>query len=174
MKKKHIFLALGLSLALAGTVQAGPRPLYVCINGMEGHLLDSRGNLLQVLEFDSTKQALTDPLSPGQYTVRTAQGDVDFTLCTNASLCRVSGPGWTDGEQLHLGRASGQLTVLYDGNWACTLSGETAAKAIPTLDNGSCVFSQLPLGFYVLDTPIGRIPVLLTRNEPEITVDLRN
>lgn len=173
MKKKYVFLSLGLALALAGTVRAGQRPLSVCINGSEGDLLDSKGELLQTLEFDNGGQSVAGPLSPGQYTVRTTLGDVDFTLCTNASLCQVEGPGWTDGEQLHLGLGTGRLTVLYDGAWSCTLAGETAAEAIPSLSDGRCVFDALPLGWYVLHAPIGRIPVLLTQEEPELAIDLR-
>ena len=172
MKKKHFFLALGLTAALAGTVQAGQRPLSFCVNGTEGSLLNSRGQLLQQLEFENG-QALAGPLPPGQYRIRTDRGTVVFTLCTNASLCRVDGPGWTDGEQLHLGAGCGSLSVLYEGEWSCTLSGETAAKAIPSLSDGQCHFEELPFGWYVLETPAGNLPLLLTPDQPQVSIDLR-
>lgn len=176
MKKTHlvwaIALSLGLVLGLTGTVRAGQRPLYVCINGDGGDLLSARGKVLQSPEYEDG-QALVGPIPPGEYILRTEEGDVAFTLCTNASVCRVSGPGWTDGEQLHLGQGMGQLTVLYDDSWACTLSGETAAKTLPSMAEGVCIFHALPLGCYTLHTPIGDIPILLTPEEQAITVDLR-
>jgi hypothetical protein len=100
MKKKLI--ALALVLLLAQTVFAGSRPVWVCINGQEGLLLDSRGQLLSRLEFDGRGQALAGPLPPGRYTVRTEAGDVHFILQPNASVTHVTGPGRSDGELLWL------------------------------------------------------------------------
>ena len=100
MKKK--LLALALALLLVQTVFAGSRPVWVCINGQEGLLLDSRGQLLSRLEFDGRGQALAGPLPPGRYAVQTEHGQVTFTLLPNASVVRVSGPGRSDGELLWL------------------------------------------------------------------------
>lgn len=94
--------AILAAIALVGTVSAGQRPVWVCINGQEGLLLDDRGQLLSRLDFDQRGQALVGPLPPGRYTVHTPLGEVDFVLRPNASLCRVTGPGYTDGELLWL------------------------------------------------------------------------
>lgn len=102
MRRTFLLLLLAV-LLLAGTISAGQRPVWVCINGTEGLLLDSGGQCLARLEFDDWGQALAGPLPPGRYTVQTDLGPVEFTLRPNASVAQVDGPGWTDGEQLHLG-----------------------------------------------------------------------
>lgn len=173
MWKKYLAIALTVACLLTLTVQAGKRTVSVCITGQEGTLLNDRGRPVQVLDFDRSGQAEAGPLTPGRYTVRTEAGDVAFTVCTNASLCRVEGPGWTDGEQLHLGTGVCSLTVLYDGDWQCTLSGETAAQAVPSLEENACIFQALPPGFYVLHTTERDIPLLLTPEESSMTIDLR-
>ncbi len=100
MKKKLIILVL--VVVLVQTVSAVSRPVWVCINGTEGLLLDGRGQLLSRLEFDGRGQALAGPLPPGRYMVRTEAGDVHFTLQPNASVTHVTGPGRSDGELLWL------------------------------------------------------------------------
>ena len=101
MKKKLLVIAALCALLVQG-VSAGSRPVWLCINGEEGLLLDSRGQLLTRLEFDGRGQALAGPLPPGEYTVRTESGDVTFILRPNASVTDVEGPGRSDGELLWL------------------------------------------------------------------------
>lgn len=100
--KKKLLIAAVLAVLLVQGVSAGSRPVWLCINGEEGLLLDSRGQLLTRLEFDSRGQALAGPLPPGRYAVRTEQGDVTFILRPNASVVHVDGPGYADGELLWL------------------------------------------------------------------------
>ena len=100
--KKKLLIAAALFALLVQGVSADSRPVWVCINGQEGLLLDSRGQLLSRLEFDHRGQALAGPLPPGRYTVQTEQGNVEFTLRPNASVTDVEGPGHSDGELLWL------------------------------------------------------------------------
>lgn len=110
---KRIFLLIALAaLLLAGTISAGQRPVWVCVCGTDGLLLNSRGQCLGRLEFDSRGQALAGPLAPGRYTIQTDLGLVEFTLRPNASVAQVDGPGWTDGEQLHLGEGKNLANPL--------------------------------------------------------------
>lgn len=180
MNWKRLFLAL-LAVPLLLTVTAASRMerarVLICANAAGGSLYDMEGTLLQVLTFDQKGQAVAGPLAPGTYRVQAGHWSAEFTLRTNASVGQVSGDGWSDGEILHLGgRTLGQLSVRYAGLWQWTLEGETADEAVPLLrrdgDASVCVFSQLPLGAYVLHGPGGDIPLLLTEEDPIQTMDL--
>ena len=136
-------------------------------------VLDKEGTVMQTLDFGTDGQAAAGPLTPGQYAIRTTLGETVFTLRANAGLCRVEGPGWTDGEVLHISeQTTGTLTVLYEGKWRWSLDGEQAGEAIPTLQPGVCRFSQLPLGWYVLTGPGENVPILLTEEHCDQTVTL--
>ena len=112
MKKVMVIFILVAAVLLAGTVSAGQRPVWVCINGTEGLLFDSRGQCLGRLDFDSRGQALAGPLPPGRYSVQTDFGTVNFTLRPNASVAQVDGPGYTDGELLWLGQRKNEEPLL--------------------------------------------------------------
>lgn len=181
MNRKRLFIALLVVLFLC-TATAASRmeraKVLICADAAVGTLSDSEGKPIQTLTFDQRGQAVAGPLAPGTYRVRAGDWSAEFVLRTNASVGQVSGDGWSDGEILHLGsRTLGQLAVRYEGDWQWTLEGETADEAVPFLrqDGGSavCVFSQLPLGAYVLHGPDGDLPLLLTEEDPVQTVDLR-
>lgn len=181
MHWKRLFSALLLVLFLV-TATAASRTerakVLICASAAAGTLSDSAGNLIQVLTFDQKGQAVAGPLAPGTYRVRAGGWSAEFTLRTNASVGQVSGDGWSDGEILHLGsRTLGQLTIQYTGAWRWTLEGENAGEAVPYLrrngDASVCVFSQLPLGAYILRGPDGDLPLLLTEEDPIQTLDLR-
>lgn len=179
MKKWMLpILLLGLSFVLLTAAGAAGRnrPVLVAVRCRlpRVSLLEEDGQPVQTLEFDRFGQAAAGPLSPGRYVVRSAWGETAFTLRSNGALCQVEGEGWTDGEVLHVSRNTvGTLTVLYDGSWQWTLEGERAGDAVPVMESGSCQFSHLPLGWYVLSGPGGDLPILLTEEDSSQTVDLR-
>lgn len=180
MHFKRLLLALlpVLFLFTAAAARTERARVLICAGTAAGTLFDSEGKLIEVLTFDQKGQTAAGPLVPGTYRVQAGPWSAEFTLRTNASVAQVSGDGWSDGEILHLGgRTLGQLTVYYEGTWQWTLEGETADEAVPYLrrdGNASvCVFSQLPLGAYVLHGPDGSLPLLLTEEDPIQTLDLR-
>lgn len=182
MKPKHWMILLAAAALLAGTAAAqrtGVRTAYVliCADAAEGTLFTADGTERQALTFDERGQAVAGPLPPGDYTVQAGDWTAAFTLRTNASVGEVSGDGWSDGEILHLSRRTlGQLVIRYTGDWRWTLEGEKAGEAVPLLhedgERTQCVFSQLPLGAYVLHGDDGDWPVLLTEDAPNQTLDL--
>lgn len=174
-----ILTALLLTLTAASAAGKPSRPVYVliCANAVEGVLKTESGLELQQLAFDRRGQVAAGPVSPGTYLVEAGSLRAVFTLRTNGAVTQVSGDGWTDGEALHLGhQTTGSLTVSFQGTWQWTLEGEGADRTIPDLyqQDGSllCSFTRLPLGYYVLRGPDRAIPVLLTSENPDQTLQL--
>jgi len=171
-----LLILLLLPISAAGTPS---RSVYVliCANAAEGLLKTETGLALYPLTFDHMGQVAAGPLPPGTYQVEAGSLRAVFTLRANGAVTQVTGDGWTDGEAVHLSRrTTGTLTVRCQGSWQWQLEGEGADRAVPDLfqtDGGMvCVFSQLPLGFYVLRGPGADIPVLLTEAMPEQTLQL--
>lgn len=180
MKRRWLLPAALLLLSALLLTAAGAagrnRPVLVAMRCRlpRVSLLEEHGQPLQTLEFDRFGQAAAGPLMPGRYLIRSAWGETAFSLRSNGAVCQVEGQGWTDGEVLHISRqTSGTLTVLYDGDWIWSLDGERAGEAVPSLKEGSCRFSHLPFGWYVLTGADGEIPILLTEDDSDQTLDLR-
>ncbi len=174
-KLPAILLGLSLILLTAAGAAGRDRPVLVAVRCSlpTATVHDETGQVLQTLEFDRSGQAAAGPLAPGPYTLRCAWGETAFTVRSNGGVCQVEGTGWTDGELLHISRrTTGTLTVLYEGAWRWSLKGERAGEAVPSMESGTCRFSHLPLGWYVLTGPGEDVAVLLTEDDSDQTVRL--
>ena len=144
----------------------------ICASATRGLLYTYDGTALQELTFDRNAQTVAGPLSPGDYIVQAGSLRAAFTLRENGAVTLVSGDGWSDGERLHLSSDTvGALPNCYEGPWRWQLEGESVCT--PELTDSTCRYRTLPFGCYILRGGSRDIPLLLTPQNSDQTLDLR-
>lgn len=167
------------------------RMLFVAQPGIHQiRLCNQKRQILQQLTPDAEGVAVCEPIQPGKYIAQTSQGDVAFTLLENASIKVDSGPGWTDGEQLHLtSDAVGTVTVLRSvtpselessAYWLEYTLSDSAyyAREVIYHDGANstvlaCTFYGVPYGSFVLkENGIQCATVALSSASSEVIIEL--
>ena len=159
-----------------------------CTDGEISEIIiqDEGGQELQRLIPGRDGSAVSARLEPGRYRAVTTLGEAVFTRLPTASVRAVSGPCWSDGEQLHLTAVPvGSVLVqrsLAAGEQGClefTLTGndgfERRAVVYPDgAGNARCSLFGVPLGttYALLENGVQRATVTLTADEPEQLVRL--